>query len=114
MGWRQSLIRLSTYEVEMLQKRLSEVVERRWAIEVRIAALEAEAEAEIAHARANAEAGFYLVGFKEGVRLRRVARGAAGPGRHLAAGRSLGDRLRYHHRRADLGDARGAARPGPG
>ena len=71
MSWRESLIRISTYEVEVLQKRLSEVVERRWAVEIRLAALEAEVEAEVARSRADAEANFYLVGFRQGARIRR-------------------------------------------
>jgi len=73
MSWRESLIRLSTYEVEVLQKRLAEIVDRRFAIELRIASLEAEAESETILARNNAEAGIYMIGFREGVRIRRAA-----------------------------------------
>ena len=73
MSWKTSLIRISTYEVEMLQKRLAEVVERRWTVEMRLASLTAEAEAEAKHGLSNAEAGFYLIGFREGVRVRRLA-----------------------------------------
>jgi flagellar protein FliJ len=71
MSWTHSLIRISTYEVEMLQKRLSEVVARRVAIEMRLASLDAEEEHERRHALQNAEAGIYLAGFREGVRIRR-------------------------------------------
>lgn len=71
MNWANSLIRISTYEVEMLQKRLAEVVDRRTAFQMRIAALDAEEEAEAAHARENAEANIYLAGFRQGVALRR-------------------------------------------
>jgi flagellar protein FliJ len=71
MSWTQSLIRISTYEVEMLQKRLSEVVARRIAIEMRLASLAAEEESERLHAKTNAEAGIYMAGFREGVRIRR-------------------------------------------
>ena len=71
MSWTQSLIRISTYEVEMLQKRLADVVARRVAIEMRMASLDAEEESERQHARDNAEAGIYLAGFREGVRIRR-------------------------------------------
>lgn len=70
--WAHSLIRISNYEVETLQKRLSEVVERRCAIEMRLAALAAEEEAEALHARQNAEAGVYMAGFKQGVKIRRA------------------------------------------
>jgi flagellar protein FliJ len=48
MSWKASLIRISTYEVELLQKRLAEIVARRWQVEMRIATLDAEAEAEAA------------------------------------------------------------------
>src|SRR5690349_12210479 len=57
MKWAQSLIRISNYEVEMLQKRLAE--------------LAAEEEAEQRHADENAEARIYLAGFKQGVAIRR-------------------------------------------
>jgi flagellar export protein FliJ len=71
VSWTHSLIRISTYEVETLQKRLSDIVARRVAIEMRLASLEAEEEAERLHARQNAEACIYLPGFREGVRIRR-------------------------------------------
>jgi flagellar FliJ protein len=47
-NWAQSLIKLSTYEVEVHQKRLSEIGERRMAAEMRLAMLTAEGEAETA------------------------------------------------------------------
>jgi flagellar FliJ protein len=71
MKWANSLIRISNYEVEMLQKRLAEVVERRTAIDLRLVALAAEEEAEHRHADENAEARIYLAGFKQGVAIRR-------------------------------------------
>src|SRR3954464_14549840 len=55
----------------MLQKRLADVVARRVAIEMRLASLEAEEEAERLHALSDAEAGIYMAGFREGVRIRR-------------------------------------------
>ena len=72
MKWAGSLIRISNYEVEMLQKRLAEIAARRVAVEMRLASLEAEEEAEAEHARTNAEAGIYLAGFKQGVQVRRA------------------------------------------
>ena len=42
----KSLIRISTHEVEMLQKRLAEIVDRRTTAELRLVVLEAEGEAE--------------------------------------------------------------------
>ena len=71
MKWAQSLIRISNFEVEELQKRLAEVVERRSAVEIKLAVLEAEAEAELQSAQSNAEAGWYMAGFREGVKVRR-------------------------------------------
>jgi flagellar FliJ protein len=73
MSWRQSLIRISTYEVETLQKRLAEVVERRTVAEVRRAVLDAEAVAEIEHARREGDTGMRLNSFLAGVRVRRAA-----------------------------------------
>ena len=66
-----ALIRLGTYEVETLQKRLAEIGLRRAVLERRIATLDAELETETANARRFAEAGVYLVGFREGWRQRR-------------------------------------------
>lgn len=72
MSWADSLIKLSGYEVETLQKRLSEVVDRRVQAEMKLVLLVAEGEAEAAHARADAEAGLYQVGFLEGLRIRKA------------------------------------------
>ena len=71
MKWAKSLIRISNHEVETLQKRLADIVARRFAIEVQIEAIETELAAEAAHAVSNAEAGLYLIGFREGAKLRR-------------------------------------------
>jgi flagellar FliJ protein len=68
-----SLIRISTHEVETLQKRLGEIVGRRTTVEMRLAVLEAEGEAELQSARADAEAGWYLAGFREGLKQRKAA-----------------------------------------
>ena len=67
-----ALIRLGTYEVETLQKRLAEIGVRRAVCEMRIASLAAELEAELANARRYAEAGIYLAGFRDGWRQRRA------------------------------------------
>jgi flagellar FliJ protein len=71
MKWAHSLIRISNYEVEMLQKRLAEVVDRRTALDMRLASLAAEEESEQRHADQNAEARIYLAGFRQGVAIRR-------------------------------------------
>jgi len=71
MSWTTSLIRLSTYEVEVLQKRLGEIQDRRQDAELRLAMLDAEAEAEAAHAKVDAEAGWYKAGWLQALRARR-------------------------------------------
>jgi flagellar FliJ protein len=71
MKWAKSLVRISNHEVETLQKRLADIVARRWAIQTQIEAIETELKAEIEHAASNAEAGLYLIGFREGAKLRR-------------------------------------------
>ena len=71
MKWAHSLIRIANHEVETLQKRLAEIAARRAALDMRMAALHAEAEAEAARARADVHAGFYHLGFLRGWRIRR-------------------------------------------
>lgn len=72
MSWAESLIKLSTYEAEVLQKRLAEIVDRRMAVEVRLMMLEAEGEAEIAFSAQEAAAGIYRAGFFEGLKVRKA------------------------------------------
>jgi flagellar protein FliJ len=72
MSWADSLIKLSTYEVEILQKRLAAIAERRLQAERRLADLQAEGEAEALRARQDAENGWYQLGFLEGLRLRKA------------------------------------------
>lgn len=72
-----SLIRISTHEVEELQKRLAEIVNRRTMVEIHLAVLEAEGESELQNARADAEAGWYMAGFREGLKLRKANAQAA-------------------------------------
>jgi flagellar FliJ protein len=64
MTWRQSLIRISHHEVETLQKRLAEIVERRQQGEMKLAALAAEAEAETRTAGPGRDLSDYLRGVK--------------------------------------------------
>ncbi len=71
MSWAQSLIRLSTFEVEELQKRVREVEDRRASSRLALVKLDREAEEETQRAAADAQAGWYLVGFKEGLKARR-------------------------------------------
>lgn len=72
MSWAESLIKLSTYEAEVLQKRLAEIVDRRVAVEMRLAILEAEGEAEAAFSAQEAAAGIYRAGFFEGLKVRKA------------------------------------------
>ncbi|MBS0362150.1 MAG: flagellar export protein FliJ [Proteobacteria bacterium] len=73
MSWADSLIKLSSYEVENRQARLAEIAGRKAAAETRLAVLTAEGEAEEKHAAQNAEAGWYLVGYTEGLKVRKAA-----------------------------------------
>ena len=73
MSWKESLIRISSYEVEMLQRRLADVVARRSDAELRLVILAAESEAEIVRADQDAQAGWYRAGFLQAMRNRRAA-----------------------------------------
>jgi flagellar FliJ protein len=69
--WADSLIRISNHEVETLQKRLADVVERRQAAEMKVATLDAESELEAMQAQGDVEAGWYMIGFRQGSKIRR-------------------------------------------
>jgi len=71
MKWAGSLTRIANYEVETLQKRLAEVVDRRLDAELRRTLLDAEAEAEAENARADPEAAMFHPQFVKGWRARR-------------------------------------------
>src|SRR5438552_1389257 len=73
MTWADQLIKLSKFEVEVLQKRLAEIVERRTAGEIRLALLIAEGEVEAMRAQEDAEAGWFHLGFAEGLKQRKLA-----------------------------------------
>jgi flagellar export protein FliJ len=72
-AWAQSLIRISNYEVETLQKRLAEITARRASAEMRIAVLDAEVEIERERARSDAEARMLLDAYVIGWKARRGA-----------------------------------------
>jgi flagellar FliJ protein len=72
MTWSKSLIKLASYEVEVLQKRLAEIVSRRAAAEARLMAIETEAALEAAFSADDAAAGFYRAGYLDGLKLRRA------------------------------------------
>ncbi len=73
MSWRKSLVRISTFNVDELRKRLAAVVDRREAAEAALLALHAERDMETNHAATDVEAGWYRLGYLEGWRDRRDA-----------------------------------------
>lgn len=73
MKWADQLIKLSNFEVELLQKRLAEIADRRAEAEMKLAVLHAEGEAEIQRAREDAQAGWYHAGFAAGLKQRKAA-----------------------------------------
>ena len=73
MRWADQLIKLSNFELELLQIRLADVVERRERAEMKFVVLTAEGEAETEFARADAEASRSLAAFREGLKLRKAA-----------------------------------------
>lgn len=72
MSWADSLIKLSSYEAEVMQKRLAEIVDRRVAQELKLAVLEAEGEVEAGFSAEDAAAGLYRAGFFEGLKIRKA------------------------------------------
>ena len=71
MTWRDALVRISTYDVDELRKRLAEILDRRLALDMKLVMLAAEAEGELRHADRDADLHFYRAGFVQGVRVRR-------------------------------------------
>jgi flagellar protein FliJ len=71
-NWAKSLVRISNHEVETLQKRLSEIVERRVAVQMKIAVLDAEVEEELANSHLYEASGIYLAGYRDGSKIRRA------------------------------------------
>ena len=72
-SWAHSLIRISNYEVETLQKRLAEITARRASTEMRLAVLDAEAEVERERSRHDAQAGMLLSAYLAGWKARKAA-----------------------------------------
>ena len=71
-AWAQSLIRISNYEVETLQKRLAEVAARKAEAEMRVAVLNAEVEIERQNARLDPSSGMMLQAYLKGWALKRA------------------------------------------
>jgi flagellar protein FliJ len=73
MRWADQLIKLSNFELELLQTRLADVVERRTRAELKLVVLTAEGEAELALARKDPEVAWRLGEFREGLKIRKAA-----------------------------------------
>jgi flagellar FliJ protein len=73
MRWADQLIKLSNFELELLQTRLADIVERRTRSELKLVVLIAEGEAELELARGDPEAGRSLAAFRERMKLRKLA-----------------------------------------
>ena len=56
-NWAQSLIRISNYEVETLQKRLAEITSKKASAEMRLAVLDAEADDDVDFTRWSCRSG---------------------------------------------------------
>jgi flagellar FliJ protein len=69
-SWAKSLIKLSTYEVETLQKRLADIADQRVQVQMRLAALQAEGEAEQAAAAQDPQNGWRIVAYLDALRVR--------------------------------------------
>jgi len=71
-AWAQSLIRISNYEVETLQKRLAEVAGRRQDAEMKLTLLDARAEAERLSTAADPQSQRLLYAYLQGCKQRRL------------------------------------------
>lgn len=69
--WVKSLVRLSTYEVETLQKRLAEVAVRRTQAELRLSTLDAELALEVARGNEDPLMARHMPAYRKGWALRR-------------------------------------------
>ncbi len=71
MSWRESLIKIANHEVDTLQKRLTEVMDRREAAEMRIAVHDAEVLSELAQADRQPHLAFSRAAYLGGMKNRR-------------------------------------------
>ena len=67
------MIKLSNFELELLQTRLADIVERRTRAELKLVVLTAEGEAELALARTDPEAARSLAAFRERMKQHKAA-----------------------------------------
>ena len=72
MGWRQSLIRISNFKVEELQKRLKEIEDRREAALLVLDALDLEAEEEKLRARSDPSVAWCHPDYVKAWKIRRA------------------------------------------
>ncbi|MFT4091156.1 MAG: flagellar export protein FliJ [Asticcacaulis sp.] len=69
--WVKSLVRISTYEVETLQKRLAEVSARRTQVEMRISTMDAEFALEVARGNGDLLIAQHMPAYRKGWAMRR-------------------------------------------
>lgn len=72
MKWTGSLIRIAEHEIEQLRLRLAEISSRRIVCQDLLVRLAQEAITETAFSHGDAEAGWYLIGFREGWKQRKA------------------------------------------
>jgi flagellar FliJ protein len=73
MSWQDSLIKLATYDVEMRQQQLAEIMGRLAAAETRLRVMTAEGEAEAKRAATDADAAWHHAAYVAGLRIRKAA-----------------------------------------
>jgi flagellar FliJ protein len=73
VSWQESLIKLATYEVEARQQQLAEITQRLANANTRLRVLVAEGQAEAKRALTDAEAGWYHIGYADGLKIRKAA-----------------------------------------
>jgi len=71
MSWRDALVRIASYDVDELRKRLAVILDRRADLDMKLVMLAAQTEAEMRHADRDAELRIYRAGFLAGVKVRR-------------------------------------------
>jgi flagellar FliJ protein len=72
MSWQDSLIKLATYDVEMRQQQLSEIMGRLANVQTRLRVLLAEGEAEAKRAATDPELAWHHAAFAAGQRIRKA------------------------------------------
>jgi len=73
MSWQDSLIKIATYDVEMRQQQLAEIMGRLASAQTRLRVMEAEGEAEAKFATANPETAWRHAAYVAGMRIRKAA-----------------------------------------